>query len=89
MPLSQAVRSATWEDARATFTSPSLVGPPVLEFAPYKRIPGTKRGPDPRQSTIDQDPEFMAFLEGLANPVPPRESIDVEDVNEATKEDTS
>ncbi|POR32370.1 Regulator of nonsense transcripts UPF3 [Tolypocladium paradoxum] len=87
MSLSQAVRGATWEDAKSTFTNPSLVGPPVLEFSTYKKIPGSKRRTDPRQGTIDQDPEFMAFLEGLANPVPVRETIDVEDVDEASKEE--
>ncbi|KAM4060090.1 smg-4/UPF3 family protein [Hirsutella rhossiliensis] len=88
MPLSQAVRAATWEDAKSTFTSPSLIGPPSFEFSTYKKIPGNRRRTDPRQGTIDQDQEFMAFLEGLANPVPLRESIDVEDADEAAKEDT-
>ena len=77
--LDALVRSATWEDAKATFTNPVLVGPPTLEFATYKKVPNTKKRTDGRQGTIDQDPEFMAFLESLANPVPMRESIDVED----------
>ncbi|PNY28452.1 Regulator of nonsense transcripts UPF3 [Tolypocladium capitatum] len=87
MSVSQVVHSATWEDAKSTFTSPSLSGPPVLEFSTYKKIPGSKRRTDPRQGTIDQDPEFMAFLESLANPAPPRESIDVEDADGASKEE--
>ncbi|RCI11892.1 hypothetical protein L249_4229 [Ophiocordyceps polyrhachis-furcata BCC 54312] len=87
MALSQVVRSATWEDAKSTFTSPSLVGPPSLEFATYKKIPSTRRRIDPRQGTIDQDPEFMAFLEGLANPVPFRESLDADDAEDGSKED--
>ncbi|KAJ6439591.1 nonsense-mediated mRNA decay protein Upf3 [Purpureocillium lavendulum] len=86
MALGQVIRTATWEDAKATFTNPSLVGPPSLEFSPYKKIPGTKRRADPRQGTIDQDQEFMAFLEGLANPVPLRESIDIEDADETKEE---
>ncbi|UNI20255.1 hypothetical protein JDV02_006358 [Purpureocillium takamizusanense] len=86
MALGQVVRSATWEDAKATFTNPSLVGPPSLEFSPYKKIPSNKRRTDPRQGTIDQDQEFMIFLEGLANPVPLRESIDIEDADEAKEE---
>ncbi|UKZ82031.1 hypothetical protein TrVFT333_009813 [Trichoderma virens FT-333] len=49
----------------------------------YKKVPGTKKRVDARQGTIDQDPEFMAFLEGLANPAPPREGIENEDVEEA------
>jgi len=39
-----------------------------VEFAPYGRTPGSRRRVDARAGTIDQDPEFMAFLEGLANP---------------------
>lgn len=88
MSLSQAVRAATWEDAKATFTSPSLIGPPSFEFSIYKKIPGNRRRTDPRQGTIDQDQEFMSFLEDLANPAPLRESIDVEDADEVAKEDT-
>ena len=68
MLVSEAVRSATWEDAKESFTSPSLVGPPAVEFSIYKKIPSGKRRTDGRQGTIDQDPEFMAFLESLANP---------------------
>lgn len=88
MPLSQAFRVATWEDAKSTSTIPSLIGPPSFEFSTYKKIPANRRRTDPRQGTIDQDQEFMAFLEGLANPVPLRESIDVEEADETAKEDT-
>lgn len=88
MPLSQAVRAATWEDAKSTFTSPSLIGPPSFEFSTYKKIPGTRRRNDPRQGTIDQDHEFMAFLEALANPAPVREGIDDEEADDAAKEDS-
>ncbi|KAG5971732.1 hypothetical protein E4U56_006620 [Claviceps arundinis] len=82
MSLSEVVRNAMWEDAKATFNSSALVGPPVLEFSLYKKIGATKKRTDARQGTIDQDPEFMAFLESLANPAPMRESIDVEDPND-------
>ncbi|KAG5973717.1 hypothetical protein E4U55_000314 [Claviceps digitariae] len=85
MPLSEVVRNATWEDAKATFTNSALVGPPVLEFSLYKKTGATKKRTDARQGTIDQDPEFMAFLESLANPTPMRESIDVEDPNDMVK----
>ncbi|KAK5997890.1 hypothetical protein PT974_00256 [Cladobotryum mycophilum] len=83
--LSEIVRAATWEDARHTFTNPSLIGPPSLEFAAYKKVPGNKKRSDARQGTIDQDPEFMAFLEALANPTPLRESIDNEETEEIAK----
>ncbi|KAH8178312.1 smg-4/UPF3 family protein [Sarocladium implicatum] len=76
MPLNDVVRTATWEDAKATFTNPSLIAPPALEFAIYKKVPSSKKRADARQGTIDQDPEFMAFLEGLANPVAPAELED-------------
>lgn len=57
-----------FEDAASTYTNACLVGPPTVEFAPYGRTPGGRRRVDARAGTIDQDPEFMAFLEGLANP---------------------
>ncbi|KAH6851210.1 Smg-4/UPF3 family-domain-containing protein [Chaetomium sp. MPI-CAGE-AT-0009] len=66
--LVQHVQSATWEDAKETYNDPALVAPPTIEFAAYKKTPGEKKRVDGRQGTIDQDPEFMAFLEGLANP---------------------
>ena len=78
MPLSEVVRSKTWEDAKGTFTSPSLIGPPAVEFCCYKKVPSNKRRTDTRQGTIDQDPEFMAFLESLANPTQPKD-IEAED----------
>lgn len=62
------IRRTPFEDALHTHTSSVLVGPPVVEFAPYSRHPGGKRRVDARAGTIDQDLEFMAFLEGLANP---------------------
>lgn len=87
LALSETVRAGTWEDAKNTANSPSLVGPPSLELSAYKKVPGNKKRTDARQGTIDQDPEFMAFLEGLANPVPMRENIDIEDGDEASKSD--
>ncbi|CZT07578.1 related to nucleolar phosphoprotein [Rhynchosporium agropyri] len=68
LTLSEAVRIAVFEDATNTYNSPCLVGPPTVEFAPYGRIPAGRRRVDARAGTIDQDPEFMAFLEDLANP---------------------
>ncbi|KAK1254334.1 hypothetical protein MKX08_008329 [Trichoderma sp. CBMAI-0020] len=85
MPLSDIVRNAAWEDARSTFNSPSLIGPPALEISIYKKVPGNKKRVDARQGTIDQDPEFMAFLEGLANPVQPKDITDNEEVEDAAE----
>ncbi|EFX06355.1 nonsense-mediated mRNA decay protein [Grosmannia clavigera kw1407] len=72
--LSDVVRSASWVDAKESWTSPVLVGPPVAEFSLYKKVPSGKRRTDSRQGTIDQDAEFMAFLEALANPTSAKES---------------
>lgn len=45
-----------------------------MEFAPYGRVPNGRPRKDGRQGTIDQDPEFIDFLESLTNPVtkPPK-----------------
>ncbi|KAM0559453.1 hypothetical protein ACHAPJ_004483 [Fusarium lateritium] len=85
LALSEVVRTAVWEDAKASFNSPSLIGPPSVEFAIYKKVPSNKKRTDARQGTIDQDPEFMAFLEELANPAPPRETIEGEEGDDLGK----
>ncbi|QSZ36039.1 hypothetical protein DSL72_007163 [Monilinia vaccinii-corymbosi] len=69
LPFSEAVQKSSFEDAKNTYTNSCLIGPPTVEFAPYSRVPTSKRRTDARAGTIDQDAEFMAFLEGLANPV--------------------
>lgn len=46
-----------------------MLGPPSVEFAPYGRVPNSRPRKDARQGTIDQDPDFIDFLEGLTNPV--------------------
>lgn len=46
----------------------------MLEHSIYKKVPLNKKRGDSRQGTIDQDPEFMAFLEELANPPGPKEA---------------
>ncbi|TVY81253.1 Regulator of nonsense transcripts UPF3 [Lachnellula suecica] len=74
MSLSDIVRQSVFEDAQNTFNSPCLIGPPTVEFAPYGRTPGGRRRVDARAGTIDQDAEFMAFLEGLANPATGKEA---------------
>lgn len=44
--------------------------PPVLDFAPSQRTPlNAKQRTDNRQGTIDQDPEFIAFLEAETQPI--------------------
>lgn len=46
-----------------------MVGPPSLEFAPYNKIPSGRKRNDARQATIDQDPDFIEFLQSLTNPI--------------------
>ncbi|GAA5875017.1 hypothetical protein JCM3774_000474 [Rhodotorula dairenensis] len=45
----------------------------VVEFAPYQRTPTAPAKPDPREGTIDDDPEYLAYQEALAAaPAPPQ-----------------
>ncbi|MCJ1400742.1 hypothetical protein MMC11_003950 [Xylographa trunciseda] len=66
--LSDKVRETQFSDAKATGSDPALLGPPIVEFAAYGRVPNPKPRKDARQGTIDQDPEFIDFLESLTNP---------------------
>ncbi|KAJ6105035.1 hypothetical protein N7486_003724 [Penicillium sp. IBT 16267x] len=68
-PLSDLVRQTSFQDARATSHDPILLGPPSLEFAPYAKIPGSRVRKDARQGTIDQDADFITFLESLTQPI--------------------
>src|SRR5690554_1102150 len=86
--LSTHVRQLAFEDAAKTFTIPCLLGPPSLEYTPYTRIPSGKRRTDARQCTIDLDPEFMDFLESLANPTSTKED-DNEPVTKGEKVTTT
>ncbi|TDZ37955.1 Regulator of nonsense transcripts UPF3 [Colletotrichum spinosum] len=66
--LSNLIQARSWEDAKMTSNNPCLAGPPVLEAATYPKIPSGKKRTDPRQGTIDQDAEFMAFLQEMTDP---------------------
>ncbi|GAA5983440.1 hypothetical protein JCM5350_007651 [Sporobolomyces pararoseus] len=46
----------------------------VVEFAPYQRMPSAPSKPDPRQGTIDQDPDFLAFQTALTAPPDPNDT---------------
>ncbi|KAJ5965207.1 Regulator of nonsense-mediated decay UPF3 [Penicillium vulpinum] len=74
--LSEAVRQASFQDARNTLHDPILLGPPSLEFAPYAKTPGSRSRKDARQGTIDQDTDFIAFLEGLTQPITRPAAVD-------------
>jgi regulator of nonsense transcripts 3 len=67
--LSIVVKQSTFQDTRNTSKDPCLLGPPSLEFAPFGRVPGNRVRKDGRQGTIDQDPEFIDFLQSLTEPV--------------------
>ena len=84
-PFSDRVRQASFQDARHTSNDPSLLGPPSLEFAPYAKVPGNRVRKDARQGTIDQDSDFIAFLESLTQPIAkpaPVDSIETESKKE-------
>ncbi|KAL8668553.1 MAG: hypothetical protein Q9168_006817 [Polycauliona sp. 1 TL-2023] len=74
--LSEAVRNTKFNDAKASSKDSVLLGPPSVEYAPFPRIPHSKVRKDNRQGTIDQDPEFIEFLESLTNPVPKASTVD-------------
>lgn len=60
----------TFQDAKGSHKDPNLKHlQPMIEFAPNQRIPAAKQRVDGRQGTIDQDPEFIAFLEAETRPV--------------------
>lgn len=59
------VLRTTWQDAKNTYTT-SAFQVHALDVA--TRVPPTKHRVDPRQGTIDQDPEFQAFLHNLTQP---------------------
>ncbi|KAI4200495.1 MAG: hypothetical protein LQ350_003865 [Teloschistes chrysophthalmus] len=74
--LADKVRTTTFNDAKASFRDSVLLGPPSVEFAPYSKAPHSKMRRDARQGTIDQDPEFIEFLESLTNPVAKSTTVD-------------
>lgn len=74
--LADKIRQTSFYDTKGSVKDSALLGPPSIEFAPHGRIPATKGRKDLRQGTIDQDQEFIDFLEGLTNPVIKPASID-------------
>ena len=67
--LTEHVRNATFSDAKGSSKDPSLLGKPSVHFAPHGRVPSSRARKDLRQGTIDQDQEFIDFLESLTNPI--------------------
>ena len=82
--LLEKVRNTSFDDANNTSYH---VGPPSLDFAPFQRVNVQKPLEDPRQGTIDQDPEFRAFLESLTAPLTkPAASASTADAKPSEKE---
>ncbi|ORY99078.1 Smg-4/UPF3 family-domain-containing protein [Syncephalastrum racemosum] len=50
----------------------------VVEFAPFQKLPKEHKTPDARQGTIDDDPEFLAFVESLKHEETAKEEENVE-----------
>ena len=86
--LSDRVRKTPFTDVRGSSNDSVLLGPPTVEFAPYARLPNSKSRRDARQGTIDQDPEFIDFLESLTNPLPKVPNVDAVADKEGKAEET-
>ncbi|KAK5165429.1 uncharacterized protein LTR77_008958 [Saxophila tyrrhenica] len=70
----------TFQDKAGTHKNPDLKHlAPTLGFAPNQRTPlqQLKQRTDNRQGTIDQDPEFIAFLEAETQPITKAYALDV------------
>ncbi|KAI3323845.1 hypothetical protein HD806DRAFT_76172 [Xylariaceae sp. AK1471] len=85
--LSEKVQQAKWEDVKHTNNDPALIGPPYLELALLQKIPTGKKRTDPRQGTIDSEPEFMKFLESLTAPTQAKETDPEHVADDAGKAD--
>ncbi|KAJ5297326.1 hypothetical protein PENANT_c005G00819 [Penicillium antarcticum] len=85
--LSDKVHQESFQDARHTSNDPILLGPPSLEYAAYAKTPGSRSRKDARQGTIDQDSDFIAFLESLTQPITKPAPVDsMADVEEKKKD---
>lgn len=79
--LAEIVQRSTWEDEKRSYNDPALVGPPYLDVSVYQKVPTTKRRIDSKQGTIDQDPDFMAFLDSLTQD-PAIKEVDADQIAE-------
>ena len=87
--LAAKIATTTFEDAAGTARDTSLIGPVTLETAPYGRIPNNKGRKDQRQGTVDQDPEFISFLEDLTNPSSKPAEVDQDNPSKGKEKVTS
>jgi regulator of nonsense transcripts 3 len=80
----------SFHDAKGSHKDPQLKHLlPSLAFAPNQRVPTLKQRHDGRQGTIDQDPEFIAFLERETQPVTKPLSLDQALAQEKPKDKVS
>ena len=49
---------------------------PTVELAPYQRVPKPPGRRDAREGTLQQEPEYLAFVESLFAPAPPKPSTE-------------
>jgi regulator of nonsense transcripts 3 len=78
LELSEKVQQSEFIDAKNTANDPALIDKPVVVFAPNQRVPDSRTRSDARQGTIDQDPDFQAFLQNLTATVPKPATVDAE-----------
>jgi regulator of nonsense transcripts 3 len=76
--LAEKVQQSIFVDAKNTGNDPALVDKPILVFAPNQRVPDSRTRNDARQGTIDQDPDFQAFLQNLTATVQRPATVDAE-----------
>jgi hypothetical protein len=50
----------------------------VVEFAPYQKVPKPRKRPDPRMGTIENDADYLRFLEKLKEQPAPLPSAEVQ-----------
>lgn len=63
------VQNISFDDFRGLSRDSLLQWPVTVEYSPYGKVPGSRGRKDARQGTIDQDPDFVDFLESLTNPI--------------------
>jgi regulator of nonsense transcripts 3 len=70
------ISQTVFHDAKNSFNDRCLIGKPVAEIDMFQKTSNPRQKPDPRQGTIDQDPEFQAFLVGQTQEPPKSISIE-------------
>jgi regulator of nonsense transcripts 3 len=80
--------AVVFQDKAGTHKTPDLKHlPPTIGYAPNQRTPvSAKQRSDNRQGTIDQDPEFIAFLEAETQPIVKPAALDSVAVEKENKD---